>query len=92
MSSMQNDLESLIEFREHLQRFNRTLVDEFASMRSHWQSLGDAWKDVKYQQFGEALQEAANGIQHYLQRTSDQEQSLLRTIHIIDEYLRNNMG
>ena len=92
MSKMQNDLESLIAFRSHLQQFNRTLVDEFASMREHWQNLGDVWTDVKYQEFGQALQEAANGIQHYMQSTADHEESLLRTIRILEEYLGNRMG
>jgi hypothetical protein len=40
------DLESMIAFREHLIRFNRTLAEEFASMEAHWRSLGDVWTDV----------------------------------------------
>jgi hypothetical protein len=89
---MQNDLESLIAFRNHLQRFNSTLIDEFARMREHWQSLGDVWTDAKYQEFGQALQEAANGIQHYLHSTANHEESLLRTIRILEAYLENRMG
>lgn len=57
MSKVATDLESLIAFREHLIRFNRTLAEEFSSMRAHWQSLGDVWTDVKYHEFGAALEE-----------------------------------
>jgi hypothetical protein len=81
------DLESMIAFREHLIRFNRTLAEEFASMEAHWRSLGDVWTDTKYHEFGEALQEAAQGVNRYLSATEGHEAHLLGLIERLREYL-----
>lgn len=87
MSKVVSDLESLIEFRSHLIRFNQTLGEEFSSMRSHYHHLGDAWSDAKYDQFGQALKEAGQGIDRYLAVTSDHETHLLRLIETLRNYL-----
>ncbi len=87
MSKVASDLESLIEFRSHLIRFNRTLAEEFSAMRGHWQSLGDVWTDAKYHQFGAALEEVARGIDRYLAATEGHEAHLLRLIEIMRSYL-----
>lgn len=86
-TQVQSDLESLIAFREHLIRFNRTLADEFSSMRSHWQALGEVWRDIKYQEFGQALEEAAQGVNRYLAATEGHEAHLLGLIERLRDYL-----
>jgi hypothetical protein len=87
MSKVASDLDSLIGFRDHLIRFNRTLGEEFAGMRGHWQGLGDAWTDAKYYEFGQALEEVARGIDRYLAATEGHEGHLLRLIEIMRSYL-----
>lgn len=87
MSKVASDLESLIAFRSHLQQFNRTLGEEFSSMRSHWQSLGDVWTDAKYHEFGQALGEVSRGIDRYLTATEGHEAHLLRLIETLRAYL-----
>jgi len=87
MSEVRTNLESLIAFREHLIRFNRTLAEEFASMQAHWRSLGDVWTDIKYHEFGEALQEAAQGVNRYLAATEGHEAHLLGLMERLREYL-----
>lgn len=87
MSKVASDLESLIAFREHLLRFNRTLAEEFSSMRGHWQELGDVWTDAKYHEFGSALNDVAQGINRYLATTEGQEAYLLRQIEALRTYL-----
>ncbi len=87
MSKVASDLESLIAFRSHLLQFNRTLAEEFSSMRSHWQSLGDVWTDAKYHEFGQALGEVARGIDRYLAATEGHEAHLLRLIETLKAYL-----
>jgi len=86
-SRVQSDLESLIAFREHLIRFNRTLAEELASMQAHWRGLGEVWTDIKYHEFGEALQEAAQGVHRYLAATEGHEAHLLGLIERLREYL-----
>ncbi|MBC7228250.1 MAG: hypothetical protein H5T61_13645 [Thermoflexales bacterium] len=81
------DLESMIAFREHLIRFNRLLAEEFASMQAHWRALGDVWIDAKYHEFGQALEEAANGVNRYLAATEGHEAHLLGLIERLREYL-----
>lgn len=81
------DLEAMIAFREHLIRFNRTLAEEFASMQAHWRDLGDKWKDAKYYEFGQALEEAAQGVNRYLTATEDHEAHLLGLIERLREFL-----
>lgn len=81
------DMESMIAFREHLIRFNRLLTEEFASMQAHWRALGDVWTDVKYHEFGQALEEAARGVNHYLAATEGHEVHLLGLIERLREYL-----
>lgn len=87
MSRVQTDLESMIAFREHLIRFNRLLAEEFSSMETHWRSLGEIWTDVKYHEFGQALEEAARGVNHYLAATEGHEAHLLGLIERMREYL-----
>ena len=91
MSKVATDLESLIAFREHLIRFNRTLAEEFSSMRAHWQSLGDVWTDVKYHEFGAALEEVAHGIERYLAATEGHEAHLRGLIKIMRQYLDRHL-
>lgn len=91
MSKVASDLESLIAFRSHLMQFNRTLAEEFSSMRSHWQSLGDVWTDAKYHEFGQALEEVARGIDRYLAVTEGHETHLLRLIETLRSYLETRM-
>lgn len=81
------DLESMIAFREHLLRFNRLLAEEFASMTAHWRSLGDVWTDAKYHEFGQALEEAAQGVNRYLTATEGHEAHLQGLIARLREYL-----
>lgn len=81
------DLEAMIAFREHLIRFNRLLAEEFASMQTHWRALGDVWTDAKYYEFGQALEEAARGVNRYLATTEDHEAHLLGLIERLREYL-----
>jgi hypothetical protein len=87
MSKVASDLDSLITFREHLIRFNRTLAEEFSSMRGHWQGLGDVWNDAKYHEFGAALEEVARGIDRYLAATEGHEAHLLRLIESLRAFL-----
>lgn len=87
MSTVANDLESLVAFREHLKAFNGTLRDEFSRMRSHWASLGDVWRDAKHQEFGQALDEVSLGIDRYLEATDGHEGHLLRLVEAMQAYL-----
>jgi hypothetical protein len=87
MSNVHADLESLIEFRNHLMRFDHTLAEEFSSMRSHWRSLGDVWTDAKYHELGQALDEVSKGIDRYLAITPDHESYLLRLIERLQAVL-----
>lgn len=91
MSKVATDLESLIAFREHLIRFNRMLAEEFSSMRAHWRSLGDVWTDVKYHEFGAALEEVARGIERYLAATEGHEAHLRGLIEIMRQYLDTHL-
>lgn len=81
------DLQALIDFRAHLIAFNHTLADEFSSMRSHYNNLGDVWRDAKYTEFGQALEDVSRGIECYLTVTGDQEGHLLRLIEALRAYL-----
>lgn len=91
MSRVTSDLEGLVAFRDHLRSFNRTLQDEFGGMKGHWQSLGDVWSDAKYEEFGEALDEVAKGIDRYLAVTDDHETHLLRLIETLAAYLETRV-
>jgi hypothetical protein len=87
MEQVNTNLKSLTEFRDYLMRFNQTLADEFTSMRWHLQNLGDAWDDAKYDEFSQTLQEAARGIDHYLQAAPDYEASLAQFIKAVEAFL-----
>ena len=51
------DLKAMIDFRNHLVRFNRTLDTEYRSMVGDWKRLGGVWRDQKYSEFGDELAE-----------------------------------
>ena len=91
MSKISSDLESLVTFRDHLGTFNRTLQDDFGSMRTHWQNLGDVWSDAKYQEFGEALEDVSRGIERYLAVTDEHEVHLVRLIETLNAYLDSSL-
>lgn len=81
------DVQAMIDFRLHLMKFNRDLADQFASMRTHYQSLGDVWTDRKYDEFGHALAEADQGIERYLAKTEDHEMHLMQLIERLHAFL-----
>jgi hypothetical protein len=87
MSKVASDLEGLMGFRDHLKEFNTTLKEEFSAMRAHWYALGDVWTDRKYDEFGELLDEVAKGVDHYIGRTDEFEDHLLRLIESLQSYL-----
>lgn len=88
MGNVQTDLEAMIEFRARLMRFNSTLDSEYRAMVGGWRQLGDVWRDEKYAQFGDALEDVGKGIDRYLAATSTHEQHLLRLIEAIDNFLK----
>lgn len=92
MSRYAGDLESLVAFREHLIEFNRTLAENFSTLRQRWAGLGDVWTDAKYYEFGAALDEVSPGIERYLATTDGHEAHLLRLIEIIEEYSGTRPG
>ncbi len=92
MSRYSGDLEALVAFREHLVDFNRTLAQDFATMRQRWAALGDVWTDEKYVEFGAALDEVAPGIERYLAATEGHEAHLMRLAQIIEDYSGTRPG
>ncbi len=80
---VQVDLDALIEFRAHLVTFNQLLSDEYRRMKNHWYNMNEVWSDAKYDEFGEALEDIAKGIDRYLQITPDHEQHLYNLIERI---------
>jgi hypothetical protein len=86
-SNVGADVERMIAFRQHLIRFNQMLAEEFASMQAHWRELGDVWTDIKYHEFGQALEEAGQGIRRYLAATEGHEAHLLGLIERLRSYL-----
>ena len=81
------DLQALIDFRSHLVDFHQKMTDEFSSVRSHWATLGEVWRDDKYRELGEALEEAGKGIEHYLARREDYEGHLAQLIQALTDFL-----
>lgn len=74
------DIQALIDFRAHLIAFNRDLAESFATMRGHWQNLGEVWRDDMYRRFGDALAEVTPGVDRYLAATEGHEAYLLALI------------
>ncbi len=86
MGNVQTDLEAMIDFRARLMRFNAGLDADYHGMVASWQSLGDVWRDAKYAEFGDALNEVGRGIERYLAATASHQQHLLRLIEAIQSY------
>ncbi len=76
-SSIAADVSSVIELRCHLVNFDRTIRDEFFSMREHWQSQSGVWRDAKYEEFGATLESAMKGVEQYLAGVEQYETHLL---------------
>ena len=75
-----SDIEALAEFRSHLAEFNKSLAENFATMRTHWRELGEIWRDDMYRRFGEALEEVTPGVEKYLAATEAHEAYLLALV------------
>ncbi len=75
-----SDIEALAEFRAHLAEFNKSLAENFATMRTHWRELGEIWRDDMYRRFGEALEEVTPGVEKYLAATEAHEAYLLALV------------
>lgn len=83
-----NDLEALIQFRNHLVDFNRTLQDEYARMNAHLHEIGGVWHDAMYDRLCDGLNEVNRGIERYLAATDEHETYLLGRIEALGEYLQ----
>ena len=92
MAGVINDIDALAEFRAHLMQFNRELEENFATIRGHWQELGEVWRDDMYRKFGEALEEVTPGIEHYLSATEGQEAHLSALIERLRAYLETGLA
>jgi hypothetical protein len=75
-----SDIEALAAFRSHLLEFNRDLAESFSLMRSHWEELGEIWRDDMYRHFGEALEEVTPGVEKYLAATEGHETYLVALV------------
>ncbi|MCC6236803.1 MAG: hypothetical protein IT299_04425 [Dehalococcoidia bacterium] len=80
-------VQALIDFRNHLIRFDDTLEAEYRGMVADWRNLGGTWTDQKYAEFGTALEEVGKGIERYLAVTDDHESHLLRLIERLRAFL-----
>jgi hypothetical protein len=87
-SGVQNDQKALIEFRNRLIRFNRTLDTEYRAMVGGWRQLEPIWRDEQYRKFGGSLEEVGKGIERYLKATEKHEHHLLGLIQAMDAYLK----
>lgn len=76
-------IEAVQAFHEHLKRFDENLKDQFSSMRSHWQRMGDVWSDGRYDKFGAELDDMARGIDRYLTKADDYETYLGKLIEAL---------
>jgi hypothetical protein len=92
MAGVINDIDALAEFRSHLMQFNRELEENFATIRGHWQELGEVWRDDMYRKFGEALEEVTPGIEHYLSATEGHEAHLSALIDRLRAYLETGLA
>lgn len=92
MAGVINDIDALAEFRSHLMQFNRELEENFATIRGHWQELGEVWRDDMYRKFGEALEEVTPGIEHYLSATEGHEAHLSALIDRLRAYLDTGLA
>lgn len=91
-TGVHSDLEALKRFHEHLVRYNQVLAEEFTSIRKHWQSMGDVWRDEKYREFGESLDEVERGIERYLAAAPSHEAHLRKLIEIMGQYLDTRLS
>jgi hypothetical protein len=49
-------------------------------MRTHWEELGEIWRDDMYRRFGEALEEVTPGVEKYLAATEGHETYLVALV------------
>ncbi len=86
-TKISNDLQVTEEFLRHLSQFDHLLFQEFNSLNNHWRSIGSAWNDDKYAQFGQLLEETLPGIAHYLASAKGYEEYLKGLIADLATYL-----
>jgi hypothetical protein len=92
VSGVINDIEALAEFRAHLMRFNKELAESFLMLRSHWTDLGEVWRDDRYREFGESLEEVMPGIESYLSSAEGHQAHLAALIERLQAYLDTGVG
>lgn len=80
-------VQAVVDFRNHLRRFNDTLEHEFRGMVAAWRDVGESWRDDQYTRFGNDLEEVGRGIDRYLAATDDHESHLLGLIERLRAYL-----
>lgn len=84
-------LDHLIDFRDHLVRFNEELQDGYKYMRGHVLAIQDDWDDPQYERFQEAFEEVAQGIERYLEVSDEHEDYLSRLIERIGDVLETRI-
>lgn len=61
--SIINDSETLAEFSKALDSYIESLVDNVGALDKQYVAIGETWRDKKYEEFGEVLQEFKNNMQ-----------------------------
>ncbi len=82
------DLQELERFITTLNGFNGELADSTNNITSHFTTLGDAWRDEKYQQFAGEWDTAMHAIDNYLADSPNYVTYLRRKAADVEEYLR----
>ena len=75
------DVEALRYFIGTLQDFNNELENKWGTLKSRWQASSDSWRDVKKDQFADAVgwDEVIRMMEGYLS-TSDQYTNFLKRL------------
>jgi uncharacterized protein YukE len=81
------DLEELQRFINTLQQFDDELADSVSKLSSHFDQLGDVWRDAKYQEFAAEWEEALLAISGYLDAAPDHVRFLQAKAAAVEEYL-----
>lgn len=86
-SGIHLDLAELERFINILQRFDEELADSVSNLSSHFDQLGEVWRDAKYQAFAAEWEEALIVISGYLDAAPDHVRFLQAKASAAAEYL-----
>ena len=92
MGNVHSDSQELLNFHNSIKSTLTTIATTKTRLRTKYEHLGGSWKDSKYRELGNVVQECNSALNSIERTLSETQKYLFRLIRYLQEYEQINLG